>query len=82
MGMNWYFKKNWENDTLIEIGYSHEKNNACDGVMIYDKITEEPSLKFLSKGPTLKISQRGFQFVCSLIRNNKLTEQVYNVRTG
>lgn len=80
--MNWHFKKNSETDEIIEVGYSYEKNNACDGVIVYNKSTREPSLKVLSVGSSAATAQRAFQFVCSLIKNNCLTENVFNVRTG
>lgn len=80
--MCWYFKKNNETPTEIEIGYSFEKNDTCDGVILYNKESMQNTVKQLSQGSVLFNAERGFQFIHRLIREGLLTEKVFNVRTG
>lgn len=80
--MNWHFKKNSEINGIIEVGYSFEQNETCDGIIIYEKSSKKPVIKKLSNGSSLGVAQRGSRFLHCLIGEDKLTERVFNVRTG
>lgn len=86
--MIWTLKKISENDKSIVIGYSYGNNHSCDGIIVYDKLTHENTLKKLSyiEGKSEHfahfVGEKAFQFIHGLLRQNKLTERPYIVVTG
>lgn len=49
----WYKLINQTHDEM-QIGYSLEKNKTCDGLLIYNKLSEKFITRRLSKGSVLK----------------------------
>ena len=80
--MRWVFKKNSENQNVIEIGYSYGTDDSCDGVITYDKSKEELKLKRLSESASELKSERAFQYIYGLLDDNELTYKKYIVCTG
>nr|DAW47692.1 MAG TPA: hypothetical protein [Caudoviricetes sp.] len=80
--MRWVFKKNTENDNIIEIGYSHN-NDDCDGIIIYDKKLQILNIKKYSDGCDEYDSKRAFQFIYGLLEeDNVLTFKKHIICTG
>lgn len=86
--MIWTVKKISEDDTFINIGYSYEENQNCDGLILYNKNNKTFELKKISpiEGYSEKkcrwFGERTFQFLHGLIRLNRLTYKPYRIVTG
>lgn len=80
--MNWHYRKNFEVNGIVEVGYSYENNETCDGIIQYDKTTRTSTIEKISEGCSLGVAQRGARFIPMLIDEDKLTEKVFNIRTG
>lgn len=86
--MIWTLKKISEDDKVINIGYSYEKNHSCDGLIVYDKKANTMKLVKVSPVPgedeefAKFAGKRAFQFAFSLMYKNMLTEKPYTVVTG
>ena len=71
-----------ENDKKMKIGYSLEKNKNCDGILIYDKQTQEFFVEKLPKGEDGWLTNH---FICPLrnrLRRKPLTSELSCVATG
>lgn len=80
--MHWSIKINKENDEIIEIGYSFEKNETCDGVIFYHKKTDKLTIEKLSADEDLWAAQKACQFIWGLMEEGRLSTKVFHVRTG
>lgn len=80
--MRWTFRKNNEDVNTIEIGYSYGSDETCDGVIIYEKDTEDVFVKKHSYSCDEFESKRAFQFIYGLIEDKKLTSKKYILCTG
>lgn len=80
--MNWHFKINEETEEFINIGYSYEQNETCDGIIKYHKSTQSNEIIKLSHDSGMFEARKGFQFIHGLIGDGQLTENIFHVRTG
>lgn len=80
--MHWSLKINQETSDTIEIGYSFEENETCDGVILYHKATEDLTVEKLSANSDQSVAEKAFQFIYGLLSQNKLSPEVFHVRTG
>lgn len=80
--MVWYTKKTYEDEEIIDISYSHETNDKCDGLLTYDKKSEDISIKLLSENTNEKTTNRLFPIIYGLLSENGLTEQKRRIATG
>lgn len=78
--MNWNVKKIEETEALIIIGFS--KNSSFDGRIKYDKVKECFELISVAKDCNEFESKRLFQFLYTLIAQNRLSYNPYSIVTG
>jgi len=80
--MRWYVKKQIENSDAVLISYSYEKNDTCDGLLKYNKSTDEISIEKMSDGADEFATRWLFQHIYSLLADNKLTNTRRTVAIG
>lgn len=78
--MIWNVKKIKETESVISIGFS--KNESFDGLIEYDKNTEQFELVSIANDCDEFESKRLFQFLYTLIQQNILSFQPYSIRLG
>ena len=61
--MNGWCKFTAEDENGLVILYSLESNQSCDGMLFFDKDTDEIVVTALSRGATLKLTEH---FICSV----------------
>ena len=71
--MRWYVKLLKEDEKNVYIGYSYEKNNSCDGVLQYNKGTENIDIEKLSDGADEFSTRWLFGNLYNLIRKKAIT---------
>jgi hypothetical protein len=69
--MRWYIKKNEETTDYILIGYSYEQNETCDGILRYDKKTEEITVVKYSDGASEISTKLLFSLLYGVISGEK-----------
>jgi len=80
--MRWYVKKQSENNDNILINYSYEKNDTCDGLLKYNKISDKITIEKMSDGADEFATKRLFSHIYGLLDKNQLNEKRYMVATG
>lgn len=78
--MIWNVKKIKETESAISIGFS--KNDSLDGLIDFDKKTEQFDLVSIAKDCDEFESKRLFQFLYTLILQNILSFHPYSIRLG
>ena len=80
--MRWYVKKQTENNERILINYSYEKNDKCDGLLRYDKISEKITIERMSDGADEFATKWLFSHIYGLLEKKELTEKKHMVAIG
>jgi hypothetical protein len=83
--MRWLIKKIEETTDYILIGYSYEQNETCDGILRYDKKTEEITVVKYSDGASEISTKRLFPHIYGVLsgrRNYVLTEKTKPIVIG
>lgn len=70
--MNGWCKLVAEDERTLRIGYSIEENESCDGILVYEKESEEFRIERLSEGADTFATNR---FICPL-RYHMLTKKL------
>lgn len=78
--MIWNVKKIKETESAISIGFS--KNDSLDGLIDFDKKTEQFNLVSIAKDCDELESKRLFQLLYTLILQNILSFHPYSIRLG
>ena len=80
--MRWYVKKQSENNADILINYSYEKNDSCDGLLKYNKISDEITIEKMSDGADDFSTKWLFSHIYNLLDKNELNEKRYLIAIG
>ena len=80
--MRWYIKKQTENNESILINYSYEKNDTCDGLLKYDKISEKITIERISNGADEFATRWLFSHIYGLLGKKELTEKKHMIAIG
>ena len=80
--MRWYVKKQVENSDVILINYSYEKNDTCDGLLKYDKLSDKIIIEKMSVGADEFSTKWLFSHIYRLLDKNELNEKKYMVAIG
>ena len=80
--MVWHIVKNEENDKEILIGYSHENSEACDGVLRYNKDSNEIDIIKLSESADAECTKRLFGQIYYVLRHNITFEDKRRICIG
>ena len=80
--MRWYIKKQSENTNNILINYSYENNDTCDGLLKYDKSSDEITIEKISDGADELATKWLFSHIYRLLDKNELNEKRHLVAIG
>jgi len=80
--MLWYVKKQTEDDNNILINYSYEENKNCDGLLKYNKKSDEIIIEKMSQGADEFATKWLFQHIYRLIDKNELTQNKRIIAIG
>jgi len=73
--MRWYIKLVRKDGKNIYVAYSYEKNDTCDGLLIYDESTKTITIEKMSQGAGMGDTKGVFEHVHRALRKNELTEK-------
>jgi len=80
--MRWYVKKQSENNDDILINYSYEKNDTCDGLLKYNKVSDKITIEKISDGADEFATKWLFSHIYGLLDKNELNGQRHMVAIG
>ena len=80
--MRWYVKKQTESNDSILINYSYEKNDTCDGLLKYDKMSDKITIEKMSDGADEFATKWLFSHIYRLLDRNELNEKRHLVAIG
>ena len=80
--MRWYVKKQMENNENILINYSYEKNDTCDGLLKYDKISDKITIEKMSDGADEFATKWLFSHIYGLLDKKELNDNKHMVAIG
>jgi hypothetical protein len=73
--MKWYVRLIKKNCTSVEIAYSFERNDTCDGLLRYEEPTHVITIERMSEGADEFTTKWLFQHIHRLLKKNELTPE-------